>query len=109
MSPRAPKTCAAPGCTRTQPCPTHKPTPWAGSSYRTNRTSGWDRQQRAARILTRHNSICHVCGQPGANQADHVIPLAHGGADTEHNMRPIHAEPCHRTKTAQEARTPPGG
>jgi 5-methylcytosine-specific restriction enzyme A len=49
------------------------------------------------------NEMCHVCGQPGADEVDHVIPLARGGADTIANMRPIHAEPCHREKTAREA------
>lgn len=53
--------------------------------------------------MARYRGICHVCGKPGADQVDDVIPLAEGGPPTEANKRPIHAEPCHRLKTAAEA------
>lgn len=70
--------------------------------------SGWEQQQRARRVLAEHVDedgfpVCHVCGRPGADQVDHVIPLAEGGADDETNLRPIHAVPCHRDKTQAEA------
>lgn len=55
-------------------------------------------------MINRDDTICHVCGFPGADEADHIVPLAHGGADTVQNMRAIHSEPCHREKTAREAR-----
>lgn len=53
--------------------------------------------------MERDDAICHVCGLGGADQVDHVIPLAEGGGDGMDNRRPIHSEPCHREKTAREA------
>ncbi len=44
-----------------------------------------------------------MCGKPGADQADHVIARAEGGADDESNMAPIHKRPCHQAKSAAEA------
>lgn len=55
------------------------------------------------RILDRDMRICHVCHQPGADQVDHVIPVAEGGTDSDLNLAAIHGEPCHRRKTAAEA------
>lgn len=103
--------CAQPGCPNLTPCPDHpKATgPWAGSTRRQRiGNSGWQQQRDAARILRRHRGVCHWCHKPGADQVDHVIALAHGGSDTDANKRPIHAEPCHREKTARERRHPPG-
>jgi len=65
--------------------------------------SGWEEQRQNRRILTLHRGRCHVCGQPGAGQVDHVIPLSQGGQDTDQNKRPIHARPCHENKTRAES------
>ncbi len=61
----------------------------------------WARTRR--RILRRDRGICHVCGQPGANQVDHVIPTSAGGSDDDDNLAAIHQYPCHAHKTATEA------
>ncbi len=53
--------------------------------------------------MRREERVCHVCGLPAADEVDHVIPLAEGGADDASNLRPIHALPCHRDKTQAEA------
>lgn len=37
-------------------------------------------QRVKARIIRRDAGICHLCGQPGANTADHLVPVARGGA-----------------------------
>jgi 5-methylcytosine-specific restriction endonuclease McrA len=54
-------------------------------------------------VLYRDDTICHVCKRPGATIVDHIIPVNEGGADTVDNKAPIHAEPCHRVKSAAEA------
>ena len=76
----------------------------------------WSRHQprhtRAARarntaVVTRDGGICYLCGQPGADTADHVIPLSQGGADHPANMAAVHdrTEPhCHKLKTQREAK-----
>lgn len=105
-------TCTTPGCPELKPCPVHKPKGWgAGQSTKLGR-SGWERQARNARTMRTHGHVCHWCGNPGADQVDHVIALALGGTDDETNRRPIHAHPCHAEKTledrmkAAEARKP---
>lgn len=86
-------------------CPDCKPKAWATSTRKQRVTiSGGAEQARRKRILKRDMGACHVCDQLGADQVDHVIPLAEGGADEEWNLASIHAEPCHREKTAAEAR-----
>lgn len=102
---RAKKICSAAHCFNLQPCPDHERKPWEGSTRRDKvKLSGSAEQKRARYILQKHDTICHVCENPGADQVDHVEPLAEGGADHEDNLRPIHREPCHREKTAEEAR-----
>ena len=66
--------------------------------------AGWDRIRK--HVLYRDNWRCHVCERAGADQVDHVIPVAHGGGDDLHNLAAIHKS-CHATKTAREANGPP--
>ncbi len=95
--------CAKPG--PASYCDDHKPKPWATSKRRVKVTiSGSAEQARRKRILERDLSTCHVCGKLGADQVDHVVPLSKGGADEDWNLASIHAEPCHRIKTAEESR-----
>lgn len=78
------------------------------------RPSNWGREQSRLKpefkpwqvkfILRRDRFICYVCGGEGADQADHVIPIAEGGPNHTDNGAAIHAEPCHRLKTQQESR-----
>lgn len=61
------------------------------------------RQARAEnkRILAA-SDICHICGKPGADAVDHVIPLARGGADDASNKKPAHHDVppyCNRRKS----------
>ena len=52
--------------------------------------SGSARQKRNAKILAA-SDVCHICGHPGADAVDHVVPLARGGSDIDPlNLRPAH-------------------
>lgn len=54
-----------------------------------------------AATLTKYGDRCHLCGRPGADSADHVIPRTRGGPDTIDNLRPVHhdVEPrCNRRR-----------
>lgn len=85
-------------------CPKHRRPAWQETTPRRTRTrNGWAQQRRARHVLNLHAGICHICNRPGADQADHVIPLSQGGPDTIANMRPIHSTPCHANKTQAEA------
>ena len=64
--------------------------------------------QRRNRRIVEASNICHICGEPGADAADHVIPLAKGGADELWNLKPIHHNNpnsegvrCNRVKNAK--------
>ncbi|WP_168200350.1 HNH endonuclease [Protaetiibacter larvae] len=49
-------------------------------------------QQWVAKTLAEYGTTCHLCGLPGANSADHVIPIAEGGA--VYNL--LNLGPAHR-------------
>lgn len=100
---RAAKMCSNPRCGNLMPCPDHERKSWDTSRRRERTTSGWEQQRRAQRVMRQHDGICHVCGRPGADEVDHVVSLEQGGADSETNLRPIHARPCHAEKTQREA------
>jgi 5-methylcytosine-specific restriction endonuclease McrA len=104
---KAAKACSHHDCPHLQPCPNpeHQRKPWQGSRRREqSRLSGWAQQRMAKAILVKYRGICHWCGKGGADEVDHVVPLAEGGADDMANRRPIHADPCHKIKTEQEAK-----
>ena len=50
-------------------------------------TAQWKRVRQA--ILTA-SDICWMCGRPGADTIDHVVPLARGGTNDPQNLRPAH-------------------
>ena len=54
-------------------------------------------QRRKARIIRRDGGICHLCGQPGADTADHLIPWSHGGTDEPANLAAAHID-CNRRR-----------
>lgn len=47
--------------------------------------------RKTGETLARWGRVCHLCRQPGATTADHVIPRSKGGSDdVETNLRPAH-------------------
>lgn len=56
------------------------------------------------RLHDKAGGVCPICSlplRPGHMAADHIKPLADGGANAEGNLRMI-CTPCHAVKTAQE-------
>lgn len=54
---------------------------------------GWGGRRVAqitAQVLAHYGTVCHLCGMPGANSVDHIIPRVHGGTDELPNLRPAH-------------------
>lgn len=100
---RACLTCGAPfqpRHPRQRHCPTHHPHGRAQASPTTRaQTTQYDHARQ--RILAT-NPHCAICGQPGADTIDHIIPIAHGGTNTPTNLQPAHRW-CNGSKGA----TPP--
>lgn len=59
------------------------------------------------KILRRDRWTCQSCGTVDKSgrtlQIDHLVPWQHGGPATEANLRAL-CIPCHRRKTADEAK-----
>lgn len=73
---------------------------WSGSTRRHRLPKDW--HARRARVLRNWGRICHLCGGPGADTVDHVIP---GDLHDEANLRPVHDKVpphCHRAKSSGE-------
>jgi 5-methylcytosine-specific restriction protein A len=69
----------------------------------------WDRPRKLAfspadkRTILKRDTWCAQCGERRATEADHIKPIAEGGANTVANGQGLCA-PCHREKSAAEAR-----
>lgn len=86
-------------------CKRHQPEPYggkAGTGWK--KPAGWGRLRE--QVMQIHKGVCYVCGQPGADEVDHITPLHKGGTNALFNLKPIHqrvAPHCHRQKTSSEA------
>lgn len=61
------------------------------ASYEARRGSRSLDAGKRARVLARDGYVCHLCGLPGADSVDHIIPRSRGGSDDESNLRAAHA------------------
>jgi 5-methylcytosine-specific restriction endonuclease McrA len=68
-----------------------------GKGYRINRAA-----------ILEGSPNCAICGGPGADTADHILPLSKGGTSALSNLRPAHlscnARRGDRVKTRYAAR-----
>lgn len=55
---------------------------------RDGRNSRSWKQMRAAILIA--SDICWMCGRPGADTVDHLVPLSQGGSNHPSNLRPAH-------------------
>ena len=46
-------------------------------------------------------TTCALCGKPGANTADHIVPLMFGGDNSLDNLQPAH-QSCNSRKGATQ-------
>ena len=66
--------------------------------------AGW--QKTRQRIQARDSSMCRRCGLiwlAWRDVVDHVVPRWAGGSDDDGNLWLLHAEPCHKDKSEEEA------
>ena len=109
---RARKVCAEPGCPTlvdTGRCPTHARKPWSvgrhdhGTTTRTG-TAAYFRWRR--QVMARDRNTCRIKG-PGctqrATEADHITPIAWGGAEYDPANGQGICHTCHEAKTRAEA------
>lgn len=78
-------------------CADHK-APRGPSSKATSRR-GWNRLRR--QVLERDRHVCWICGEAGADSADHLVPVSKGGTDTLDNLKAAHLW-CNKSRGAQE-------
>lgn len=60
-------------------CAEHQRKAWANRSRNTDALTGAERARFRAAVLAR-DPVCRVCGVAPATEADHIIPVAQGGA-----------------------------
>jgi len=111
-----PERCPAPGChaltTEHGRCPDHQRKPWENPSANTRTLTRADRRRFHDAVLTRDpRCVCtgqcgtthhSPCGAP-STEADHIVPIAHGGAHTDPtNGRGL----CHHCHQGITRRTP---
>mgnify|MGYP002041581375 CR=1 FL=1 len=66
---------------------------------------GWSGNQAARlrlAVLERDHGVCWICGRPGADTADHLVPRSRGGSNALCNLAAAHA----RCNYARGNRTP---
>jgi 5-methylcytosine-specific restriction protein A len=117
MSPTAPsRLCREPGCpsfaipgSKHGRCRAHTTDTYRRIEQRrgTAKARGYDEGwKRLAKAIKRDQPFCVQCKAAGvvqlAQEVDHVVPLAHGGARLDRaNLQPLCRE-CHADKTANE-------
>lgn len=58
------------------------------------------REQTVPRVLRRDGGLCHLCGRPEADTADHITPWSQGGTDALTNLASAHVR-CNQMRGAR--------
>jgi 5-methylcytosine-specific restriction endonuclease McrA len=66
----------------------------------------WARRVRA--VLRRDRGVCWLCGQAGADTADHVVMWVDGGSDELENLRAAH-QLCNLRRSVERQQRPHTG
>jgi 5-methylcytosine-specific restriction endonuclease McrA len=71
---------------------------------------GYDREYRRTRleVLDEAGGICHWCGHPGADTADHLLPTSRGGTSDRDNLVAAHRS-CNSSRGGAMGRGQGGG
>lgn len=106
--PRAPKKCAHDGCetriTARNYCDAHRPIGWVSGGP--SRTSTTEHRAWRKAVLARARGACQIRGPRctgRATEADHITPVARGGAEHALDNGQAACTTCHREKTLREA------
>ncbi len=74
---------------------------WADSTRAQRLPADWP--QRRAECFAIWGDLCHLCGEPGADEVDHVN---RGDDHSPANLRPVHGrrtpQRCHQYKSSAE-------
>lgn len=109
--PRAPRVCGDIDCAALvydgkRQCPKHYK-PFGGVGGTSSRTTVPAHRRRRLRVLNRARYLCEIRYEDvctgDATEFDHIVPLSEGGADSDQNGQAA-CVPCHRRKSAIEAR-----
>lgn len=110
MPPATKKPCAQPGCphltTRSSRCDDHTTQHnWSHSAtfeqrYQMSRS---EFNRLRLRVLKRDQHTCYLCAATDCVTADHITPVAEGGAHKDTRNWATICTDCHREKTRREA------
>ncbi|WP_434156693.1 HNH endonuclease [Scardovia wiggsiae] len=102
-----PTRCTTPQCgklaTHHGHCPQHQPPPWQTPSPHTKNLNRNQEKKWRNTVRTNANNTCQHCGQYTPHgQADHITPIADGGAYYDPNNGQWLCTKCHQQKTKKE-------
>ena len=60
---------------------------------------GWARISRA--VIERDGGVCHICGEEGADTADHLVPRSVGGDSTDMGLLAAAHRACNSRRGAR--------
>lgn len=64
--------------------------------------SDWNGRKIArltAAVFAARGRVCHLCGMPGADSIDHIVPRSMGGDNSLDNLAPAHRR-CNSSRGA---------